>query len=79
VLAAQFPYWKIRPFTLIHGASGWKLLQGHRQEDLAEVRGMRLPGQLVVLAVTSKGRVVLPVSSDISPTAWRELRTRLAL
>lgn len=79
VLAAQFPYWKIHPFTLIHGSSGWKLLQGHRHEDLVEVRGMRLPGQLVVLAVTSKGRVVLPVPADISPTAWRELRTRLAL
>lgn len=79
VLAAQFPYWKVRAFTLIHGAAGWKVLQGQQQQDLAEVRGLSLPGQLVVLALSSKGRLVLPVSSDISPTAWRELRTRLAL
>ncbi|NNM63311.1 MAG: hypothetical protein HKL99_01610 [Burkholderiales bacterium] len=79
VLAAQFPYWKTRAFTLVHGASGWKLLQGRRQQDLAEVRGLALPGQILVLGMSAQGRVVLPVSSDISPTAWRELRTRLAL
>jgi hypothetical protein len=79
VLAAQFPYWKIRAFTLVHSSGGWKLLQGNRQQDLAEVRGLSLPGQLLVLGMSAQGRVVLPVSSDISPTAWRELRTRLAL
>ena len=79
VLAAQYPYWRIRAFTLIHSAAGWKVLQGQQQQDLVEVRGLTLPGQLVVLALSTKGRLVLPVSSDISPTAWRELRTRLAL
>jgi hypothetical protein len=79
VLAAQFPYWKILPFTLRHGAAGWSLQQDRRQLKLVEVRGVSLPGQIVVTALSDNGRVVLPVSSDISPSAWRELRIRLAL
>ena len=79
VLAAQYPYWKIVPFTLLHGAQGWTLVQRSRQSRLAQVRGLSLPGQLLVLGLSDHGRVVLPISSDIPPTAWRELRTRLAM
>lgn len=79
VLTAQLPYWKIGSFTLVHGASGWLLRREHQQHRLADVRALSLPGVLVILGLSDKGRVVLPVSSDISPAAWRELRTRLAL
>lgn len=79
VLAAQYPYWKIGPYTLIHGGAGWKLMRERRLHALAEVRGLPLPGQLLVLALCDEGRVVLPVSAAIAPQAWRELRMRLAL
>lgn len=79
VLTAQVPYWRRRSFTLIHGGTGWQLLQDHRVHTLAEVRAVELPGQLLVLALSDEGRVVLPVSSAIPPPQWRELRTRLAL
>ncbi len=79
VLAAQFPYWKVSPFTLLHGEQGWKLVQDSRRSQLAQVRGVSLPGLLLVLGLSDRGRVVLPVPSDIPPTAWRELRTRLAM
>ena len=38
---------------------------------------MVLPGLLLVLGLTAKGRVVLPVPSDIQPGIFRELRLRL--
>lgn len=79
VLAAQQPYWKIRPFTLRHDARGWSLHQDGRRQDLADVRAVVLPGLLLVLGLGAGGRVVLPVASDIAPAAWQELRTRLTL
>lgn len=77
VLSAQFPYWSIRPFTLFHGEYGWKLQRGDGLEDLMQVRGMVVPGLLLVLALSARGRVVLPVPGDIQPTLFRELRLRL--
>jgi hypothetical protein len=79
VLTAQVPYWKIRSFTLSHGAQGWELQQERRQRRLAQVRALSLPGLLLVLGLSDRGREVLPVPSDIAPAVWRELRTRLAL
>ena len=79
VLTAQVPYWKIRSFTLSHGAQGWQLQQERRQRKLAQVRALSLPGLLLVLGLSDRGREVLPVPSDIAPAVWRELRTRLAL
>jgi hypothetical protein len=80
VLTAQVPYWKISRFTLIHDAQGW-LLQSrdHRRRRLAQVRALSMPGLLLVLGMSERGREVLPVPSDIAPAIWRELRTRLAL
>ncbi len=77
VLSAQFPYWSIRPFTLFHTDHGWKLQRGQGLEDLMQVRGMSVPGLLLVLALSARGRVVLPVPSDIQPALFRELRLRL--
>ena len=77
ILSAQYPYWTIRPFTLFHGERGWKLQRGDGLEDVLQVRGMVLPGLLLVLGLTAKGRVVLPVPSDIQPGIFRELRLRL--
>lgn len=54
-------------------------MQQSRHSRLAQVRGLGLPGQLLVLGLSDSGRVVLPIPSDIPPTAWRELRTRLAM
>lgn len=79
VLTAQVPYWRIRSFTLSHGADGWILQQERRQRRLAQVRALSLPGLLLVLGLSDRGREVLPVPSDIAPAVWRELRTRLAL
>ena len=79
VLAAQYPYWTVRPFTLRHDARGWSLHQDGRRQDLADVRAVVLPGLLLVLGLGASGRVVLPVASDIAPAAWQELRTRLML
>ena len=79
VLTAQIPYWKLRSFTLSHGAQGWMLQQDRRLRRLAQVRSLSLPGLLLVLGLSERGREVLPVPSDIAPAVWRELRTRLAL
>jgi hypothetical protein len=79
VLTAQVPYWKISSFTLSHGAQGWLLQQNRRRHSLAQVRALSLPGLLLVLGLSDRGREVLPVPSDIAPAIWRELRTRLAL
>lgn len=79
VLTAQVPYWKISSFTLSHGPQGWWLHQQHRQRRLAQVRALSLPGMLLVLGLSERGREVLPIPSNIAPATWRELRTRLAL
>ncbi len=77
ILSAQYPYWTIRPYTLFHGERGWRLQRGDGLEDVLQVRGMVLPGLLLVLGLTAKGRVVLPIPSDIQPGVFRELRLRL--
>ncbi|OIQ77509.1 hypothetical protein GALL_407950 [mine drainage metagenome] len=77
ILSAQYPYWTIRPFTLFHGDRGWKLQRGDGLEELLHVRGMVVPGLLLVLGLSAKGRVVLPIPSDIQPAVFRELRLRL--
>ncbi len=79
VLTAQVPYWKIRSFTLSHGAQGWLLQQQQRRHTLAQVRALSLPGLLLVLGLSDRGREVLPVPADIAPAIWRELRTRLTV
>ena len=80
VLTAQVPYWKISRFTLIHDAQGWLLqTRDRRRRRLAQVRALSMPGLLLVLGMSERGREVLPVPSDIAPAIWRELRTRLAL
>ena len=79
VLTAQVPYWKLRRFTLSHGAQGWALQLDRRQLQLARVRALSLPGLLLVLGMSDRGHEVLPVPSDIAPAVWRELRIRLAL
>jgi hypothetical protein len=77
IQSAQYPYWTIRPFTLFHSERGWRLQRGDGLEELLQVRGMALPGLLLVLGLTARGRVVLPVPSDIQPGIFRELRLRL--
>ncbi len=77
VLSAQYPYWTIKPFTLFHGDRGWKLQRGEGLEDVLQVRGMQAPGLLLVLGLTARGRVVLPVPTNIQPAIFRELRLRL--
>lgn len=79
VLTAQVPYWKIGAFTLSHGSQGWLLQHDRRRRSLAQVRALSLPGMLLVLGLSDRGREVLPVPSDIAPAIWRELRTRLAV
>lgn len=77
IQSAQYPYWSIRPFTLFHGERGWRLQRGDGLEELLQVRGLALPGLLLVLGLTARGRVVLPIPSDIQPGIFRELRLRL--
>jgi len=78
IQSAQYPYWSIRAFTLFHGERGWRLQRGDGLEEVLQVRSMVLPGLLLVLGLTAKGRVVLPIPSDIQPGIFRELRLRLS-